>query len=89
MVYSLKLPGRTWFGNGALEAAEQDICSLGKRALIVTGKTVIQGEAFARLVQMLDGSGIAWAAFTGITGEPDDQMIDAGAKAFPKTGATT
>jgi alcohol dehydrogenase class IV len=42
MTYSLKLPGRTWFGEGALEAANGELQSLGNKALIVTGKVVIQ-----------------------------------------------
>jgi len=40
MVHSLKLPGRTLFGKGALEEAGAYIRALGTRALIVTGKVV-------------------------------------------------
>ena len=82
MAYSLKLPGRTWFGEGALEAADGELRSLGKRALIITGKVVVQSEAFARLTRLLDASGTGWTAFTGIPGEPDDGMIEEGAKAY-------
>lgn len=86
MAYSLKLPGRTWFGEGALEAADGELRSLGKKALIITGKVVVQSEAFARLTRLLDASGTGWTAFTGIPGEPDDGMIEEGAKAYLENG---
>ena len=86
MTYSLKLPGRTWFGEGALEAANGELQSLGKKALIVTGKVVIKSAAFARLTQLLDTSGTGWTVFTGIFGEPDDVMIEDGAKAYLENG---
>ncbi len=82
MAYTLKLPGRTFLGEGALEAAEGDFPKLGKKALIVTGKVVVQSDAFARLTALLKKNGLGWAVFTDIPGEPDDTMIDAGAKAY-------
>ncbi len=82
MACILKLPVRTVLGEGALEAAADAICRLGKKALLVTGNTVKKGEAFSRLTALLTERGARWAVFSDIPGEPDDRIIDAGAKAF-------
>ncbi len=86
MACILKLPARTVFGEGALEAAAEDICRLGKKALIVTGNTVKKGGGFAHLTALLARAGVAWSVFSDIPGEPDDEMIEAGARAFSDGG---
>ncbi len=86
MGYSLKLPGRTLFGEGALEEAGADIRALGTRALIVTGRIVQKSEAFARLTRLLSKQSVGWAVFSDVPGEPDDSMIDEGARAYGYAG---
>ena len=86
MPYSIKFPGHTFFGEGALEAAGDSLLKLGKKALIVTGKIVQKGAAFRRLTALLSEKGINSAVFSEIPGEPDDLMIDAGAEAFLENG---
>ena len=86
MAYTLKLPGRSILGEGALAAAEANLAALGNKALIVTGGIVKKSEAFARLTAILDRNGVGYTVFSDIPGEPDDRMIDAGARTFFENG---
>lgn len=76
------LPDRIISGAGALEAMPEHIGTFGKKALIVTGKTVCTLEGFQKLTALLSAHGIAYAVFNGITGEPDDCMIRSGVEAY-------
>ena len=78
------LPGRTIMGENALEALPDNISGFGKKALIVTGKTVCTLDGFKKLTTLLSERGIAYEVFTGITGEPDDSMIKSGVEAYNK-----
>ena len=78
------LPGRTIMGENALEALPDNISGFGKKALIVTGKTVCTLDGFKKLTTLLSERGIAYEVFTGITGEPDDSMIKSGVEAYKK-----
>lgn len=55
---------------------------LGKKALIVTGKTVVKQDCTKELIKTLEDKNIGYSIFTGITGEPTDVMIKEGAKAY-------
>lgn len=76
------LPGRILSGEGALEEMPQHLGGFGKKALLVTGKTVCKLDGFQRLTRLLSQAGIGYAVFNGITGEPDDRMIQAGVDAY-------
>ena len=82
MPYALMTPGRSVIGDGAMEAAERDIAALGKKALIVTGKTIQKGTAFTALTALLGKLGIGYAVFSDIPSEPDDAMVEAGVQAY-------
>jgi alcohol dehydrogenase class IV len=73
MPYSLKLrTGRFWArARWRRPGPTSERC--GKKALIVTGKVVKKGEAFARLTALLSKLGAGWAVFSDIPGEPDDR----------------
>ncbi len=73
-------------GTNALELLGARVGACGKRALIVTGRHVRQLEAFHRLEALLAAQQVDYAVFDGITGEPDDTMIAAGAQAYRDTG---
>ena len=75
-------PKRTVFGTGALESCADDLRSLGKKALIVSGKTTVKRAAFAQLMQVLSGK--ETAVFSDIPSEPDDQMVAAGKLSYSK-----
>ena len=76
------IPKRIISGNGALDAAGSIIKSCGKKALIVTGKNVHKLDCFSALCKMLENNGLSYSIFDGITGEPDDTMIAAGAEKY-------
>ena len=72
-------------GEGSL-SEEGERIALGKKALIVTGKTVVKQECAKLLCDTLSKLSVEYVIFSDITGEPDDQMIDAGAKAYRQNG---
>lgn len=76
------LPNRILSGADALEKLPDLIGGFGKKALIVTGKTVCTLDGFQRLTKLLSEHGIAYEVFNGITGEPDDRMIQAGVDVY-------
>ncbi|MBS5733704.1 MAG: iron-containing alcohol dehydrogenase [Clostridiales bacterium] len=76
------LPNRIISGTNALKEMSEYISEYGKKALIVTGKTVCTLDGFQKLTTLLSDHGVAYAVFTGITGEPDDRMIKEGVDAY-------
>lgn len=76
------VPHRILTGAGCLADAEKYLCAMGKKALIVTGKHVVKLDCFAQVTDILSRNDIAYTVFSGITGEPDDNMIDAGVKLY-------
>lgn len=79
-----KEPEFTFIGNNALEEAIPEISSLGKKALIVTGKHVGKSPMHDMLVNKLKEAGVDSVTFDGITGEPTDTMIAEGYEAYTK-----
>ncbi len=80
------IPKKVISGNGALDAVGAVIKNYGKKALIVTGKNVRGLGCFSALCKMLEDNGLLYTVFDGITGEPDDTMIAAGAKKYKGEG---
>lgn len=72
-------------GTDCLKEAGDRISS-GKKAMVVTGKTVVRQKCTAQLLKMLDDKGTGYHVFSDITGEPDDVMIQKGADAFIENG---
>ena len=77
-------PRRILTGEGCLADAEKYFCSMGKKAFIVTGKHVKKLECFTQVMGFLDKNGIQYTVYSGITGEPDDKMIDEGVKLYKR-----
>lgn len=82
MAYPFTLPGRTVIGENALAACEALIRGFGGKPLVVTGRIVKKTEAFASLQSSLENWSLRYAVFDGVTGEPTDQMIEAGVRAY-------
>ena len=80
------IPKKIITGSGALDAVGEIIKNYGKKALIVTGKNVRRLDCFSALCKTLEGCGLSYAVFDGITGEPDDTMIAAGAAKYKDEG---
>ena len=86
MSNNLKMPKHSFVGDRALEYAEETIVKLGKKALIVTGKSMIKQGHVERLETMLEKHGVECAVFSDIPGEPTDKMIEEGFSVYKNEG---
>lgn len=80
------VPGEIISGSGALDMAEKAIGGLGKKALIVTDKVMIQLGNCAKVEEALKHQGTEYAIYSEITGEPTDTMIENGLKVYREEG---
>lgn len=86
MAFELSLPNKIFMGEEALQLAKPTLATLGSKAFIVTGKVVTRTGLVDKLTSVLDEIGIGYAIFNDITGEPTDEMINAGVKAYREAG---
>lgn len=80
------VPGQIITGSGALTMAEETLKGLGKKALIVTDKVMIQLGNCAKVETALKDQGIDYAIYSEIVGEPTDTMIENGLKVYKENG---
>lgn len=80
------VPNRIVVGNGVLEEAEGLLKNMGRKAFVVTGKHVAVSSMMAKLLSLLDKIGTDYEIYDGITGEPDDIMIEKGVEFFKSSG---
>lgn len=78
MAHLFRTPQYSFIGADALADAATVFPRLGKKALIVTGQSMIRQGHVATLEALLDREGVGHARFSEIAGEPTDTMIDAG-----------
>lgn len=76
------VPGEIFTGAGALDMAEAAMKKLGKKALIVTDKVMIELGNCAKIETALKNQGIAYSIYSEVTGEPTDVMIEKGLKMY-------
>ena len=86
MANKFRIPETSFIGAGALQAAEEEISKLGKKALIVSGKSMIKQGHVGVLQEMLGKNGIESVVFSEIPGEPTDKMIDEGFAVYKNEG---
>ena len=72
------MPRQVFYGEGALADAAASICSLGKKALVVTDPMMVKLGNAKLVCDVLEQGGAEYAVFDGVTGEPTDKMIDSG-----------
>ena len=76
-------PTRIIFARNAVQKAKDHITSLGKRALIVTGKnSAEQSGALADVISVLTESGISYVLFDSITENPSLDIVMEGKSVF-------
>ena len=80
------VPGQIISGSGALDMAEGVLKGLGKKALIVTDKVMIQLGNCAKVEAALKNQGVEYAIYSEIVGEPTDTMIENGLKLYKEEG---
>ena len=85
MARKFMMPKTAWLGKDSLQSAEKGICALGKKALIVSGRSMIQQGYMRMLTDILERNSISWEMFSDISGEPTDQMIIKGTQIYKDT----
>ena len=72
------VPGQMISGSGALDMAQTTLGTLGKKAMIVTDKVMIDLGNCAKVEEALKSQGIEYTIYSEIAGEPTDVMIEKG-----------
>lgn len=80
------VPGLIITGSGALELAESELGKLGRKAMIVTDKVMIQLGNCEKVENALKNQGIEYTIYSEIVGEPTDIMIENGLEQYKKEG---
>lgn len=76
------VPGQIITGSGALDMAEPILGQLGKKAMIVTDKVMIELGNCKKVETALANQGILYTIYSEIIGEPTDTMIENGLKQY-------
>jgi len=82
MSSSFIMPKQIFQGSDALKQAEAVFKRYGKKALIVTDEFMINLGNCKHVEDALNRQEIPYAIFSGVTGEPNDKMIEAGLKVY-------
>lgn len=80
------VPGQIITGSGALNLAESVLGKLGRKAMIVTDKVMIQLGNCEKVENALKNQGIEYTIYSEIVGEPTDVMIENGLEQYKKEG---
>ena len=80
------VPGLIITGSGALELAESELGKLGRKAMIVTDKVMLQLGNCEKVENALKNQGIEYTIYSEIVGEPTDVMIENGLEQYKKEG---
>lgn len=83
---SLVVPAQVWAGKGVLEEHADCFRKAGKKALVISGKVMEKIGNVKRVTDVLEQNGQTFSVFTGIEGEPTDQMVTAGVRQFREDG---
>lgn len=78
------MPEEIFYGEGALEQAAPVIAGSGSRALIVTDPVMVKLGNVKTVTEMLEKSGVSYAVFDGVTGEPTDKIVEAGRQVWER-----
>lgn len=80
------VPGEIITGAGALETAKQTLGTLGKKAMIVTDKVMIELGNCAKVEEALKSQNVDYTIYSEISGEPTDVMIEKGLEQYKAEG---
>ena len=84
MSYGFLMPKQIFYGEGALEQAAPAMAACGSRALVVTDPVMVKLRNVKAVTEILEKAGISYVVFDGVTGEPTDKMVEAGAEAWAR-----
>lgn len=80
------VPGQMITGSGALEMAQNTLGTLGKKAMIVTDKVMIELGNCAKVENALKSQNVEYTIYSEIAGEPTDTMIAKGLEQYKAEG---
>ena len=80
------VPGQMISGSGALDMAQNTLGTLGKKAMIVTDKVMIDLGNCAKVENALKSQGVEYTIYSEIAGEPTDVMIEKGLAQYQAEG---
>jgi alcohol dehydrogenase class IV len=83
----LNFPGVSFVGVGAAKVLGEQARRLGRRALVVTGRSALREAGITeRLLGLLDAAGVGAVLFENVPPEPDVASVDAGRRLLREEG---
>ena len=80
------MPSKVIYGENALENAKPFLSGLGRKALIVTDKFMVDLGNVKLVTNVLDSSNIEYCIFDGVNSEPTDIIVGDGLKLYNDNG---
>lgn len=78
-IFTLMYPARIIFGRGAIERLAEEILSLGKRALLVTGCSAMRKSGVLdRVGAIMKSAGVEFFLFDGVESDPSLETVNEG-----------
>ncbi len=86
-MHEFRLPGVTHFGWGSMQKAGVEAARLGRRALLVMGRSAMKRSgAAAQLQQLLADAGVACVLYDCVESDPSGSTIDRGGQLVREEG---
>jgi alcohol dehydrogenase len=86
--FSFALPTRIEFGIGSIAKLPQELEAQGaKRPLIVTDRGIVESGLLKGITGLLDGAGLEYGIFDGVSPNPRDENVAAGAEMARVSGS--
>jgi len=85
MGFVLTYPKFSYIGEGALSDSAQKLKTLGRKAMVISGKHVSKTESFLKVLATLGSQGLEYVIHTGITGEPTLLMIEEATRIYQES----
>ena len=87
MAFRYFMPADTYFGRGCIEAHKDAMARLGKKAMVVTGRSSAKKNGAQKdVTDALDNLGIQWVLFDEIGENPDLETVERAAEIAVKEG---
>lgn len=80
-INEFRLPGVSWFGWGAVERVGEEAARIGRRALLVTGRSAMKRSGGEERVRgLLSAAGVDVVLFDQVESDPSATTVDRGAQ---------
>lgn len=86
-IFTLMYPARIIFGRGVIERLAEEILSLGKRALLVTGCSAMRKSGVLdRVSAIMKSAGVEFSLFDGVESDPSLETVNEGIEFIQREG---